>query len=207
MANTDRPNGFQPLRYMNGAPYNGAVRRYVIPSTDATATFVGDLVKITSLGDAAEATGLMSVAQAAASDSVVGAVVGFEPAINPNGAGPALDVPLYRAASTRRVALVADDPNILFVAQEDGVSDPIEMIDVGANINFVVGTGSTVSGASAMELDSDTHATTSSLTLKLMGFLNTPDNEWVSNGQANTRWVVKINNHQLGSGTGSVGLA
>jgi hypothetical protein len=198
MANVDRPNGFRPYRYLNGAPYNGAFTSYVVPASDGTALFVGDLVKLSATGDAT--TGLRGVVQAAAGDAVVGVVVGME--VDPTD----LNTPQYRAASTRRVVYVADDPSLLFEAQEDGDIDPLETIDVGQNLNAVVGSGSTVTGASGMELDSDSHNTTATLTLKLMELAQRADNEWVSGGQAYTRWIVKINNHQLGSSTGTAGV-
>lgn len=202
MANVDKPNGFRPFRYLNGAPYNGAVTKYVFPAADGTATFVGDLVKLSGTGDTA--TGLRTIAQAAAStdgSSVVGVLVGLE--VDPTN----LNTPQYRVASTRRIAYVVDDPNVLFVAQEDGDTDPLEMVDAGMNVNFIVGTGSTVTGASAMEIDSNTESTVAAFPLKLIEPVQTPDNELVSAGQTATRWVVKLNNHQLGSATGTAGVS
>jgi hypothetical protein len=138
-------------------------------------------------------TGLRTVIQGVATDAAVGVVVGFE--VDPTS----LDTPQYRRASTKRIALVADDPNVLLVAQEDGDSDPLETTDMGQNVTFIVGSGSTVTGASGMQLDSTTHATTATLPFKLMEFVATPDNEnaLATGGQAYSRWVVKWNNHQL----------
>ena len=193
MANVNKVNGFRPFRYLNGTPYNGAVTKYVIPAADGTAVFVGDLVKLEGTNDST--TGLRTVIQAAAGDACVGVVVGFE--VDPTN----LNTPQYRAASTRRIVYVCDDPNVLLVAQEDGDTDPLETTDMGQNINFIVGTGSTVTGASAMQIDSSTHATTATLPFKLMEFVATPDNENVlsAGGQAYSRWVVKFNVHQLTS--------
>lgn len=210
MANTNKVNGFRPVKYLNGAPWNGQTRTYVIPSGDGTATFVGDLVKLNGALD--ETTGLPTVIQAAASQAVVGVIVGFAPDTGTlagrfmSSGQTNLDTPVYRRASTRRVCFVADDPNLLFEVQEDGVSDPLEEEDVSMNVNVVVGSGSTITGASGMQLDSDTHATTNTLPLKLMGVIAREDNEWVTNGQAYTRWLVKINSHQLVGDTGSTGV-
>lgn len=203
MANADKPNGFRPFRYLNGAQYNGAVTQYVFPAADGTAAFVGDLVALTTTGDAT--TGLRTITQAAAStdgSAVVGVLVGLE--VDPTN----LNTPQYRAASTRRIAYVVDDPNVLLVAQEDGDSDPLETADIGLNVNFVVGSGSTVTGASAMEIDSTTHSTVAAFPLKLMGLVQSPDNEntLATGGQTGTRWIVKINNHPLSGGTGTVGV-
>jgi len=199
MANTNKVNGFRPVRYLNGAPWNGQANKYVIPAGNGTATFIGDLVKADATGDDA---GYQTVVQAAASNAVLGVIVGME--VTPGS----LDTPQYRAASTRRVVWVADDPNLIFEAQEDGDTDPLETTDIGLNINVVVGAGSTVTGASGMQIDSDTAATTATLPLRLMGVVQRPDNENVlsAGGQAYTRWEVKINNHQLGSSTGVAGV-
>jgi hypothetical protein len=190
MANVDKVVGFRPYRYANGASYNGAANRYVIPASDGQATMVGDLVTLHTTGD--DATGLRCVTRTATnSTNCVGVVVGFE--VDP----ASLNTPQFRAASTRRIVLVADDPDMLLVGQEDGDTDPLESTDIGQNVNIVVTAGSTVTGASGMEIDSDTHNTTVTLPLKLMEFVATPDNENVlsTGGQAFSRWAVKINTH------------
>lgn len=199
MANINKVNGFRPVRYLNGAPWNGQARKYIVPASDGTALFVGDLVKLSTAGSD---EGYTAVIQAAASDACIGVVVGFE--IVPGS----LDTPQYRAASTKRVVMVADDPNLVFEAQEDGDTDPLETADIGLNVNFVVAAGSTTTGASGMQIDSSTHNTTATLPLRLLGLSQKPDNENVlsAGGQAYTRWEVKINNHQLGSHTGVAGV-
>lgn len=199
MANVSRPNGFRPVKYLSGAPWNGKFTIYAIPAAEGTATYVGDLVKLYS-GDTTDVVNYPTVSQAAASDACVGVVVGFVPDYANLNAAP------YRLASTLRLAMVADDPNLLFEAQEDGAVDPIELQDLGQNINFVVAAGSTTTGQSGMQIDSDTHGTGATLPLKLMEAKRAADNELLVDGQANTRWIVKINNHQLGSSTGTAGV-
>ncbi len=199
MANTNKVNGFRPVRYLNGACYNGQFRKYIVPASDGTALFIGDLVKLSSAGSD---EGYTAVVQAAATDAMIGVVVGME--IDPTN----LNTPVYRAASTKRVVYVADDPNLVFEAQEDGDTDPLETTDIGLNVSPIVGSGSTVTGASGMQIDSTTHNTTATLPLRLLGLAQRPDNENVlsAGGQAYTRWEVKINNHQLGSHTGVAGV-
>lgn len=199
MANTNKVNGFRPVRYLSGAPWNGQANKYVIPAGNTVATFVGDLVKLDTTGTD---EGHPTVAQAAASDAVVGVIVGME--VVPGS----LDTPQYRAASTKRVVWVADDPNLILEAQEDGDTDPLETANIGLNVNFVVGSGSTVTGASGMQIDSNTEATTAALPLKLLRFVERQDNENVlsAGGQSYSRWEVKINNHQMLGGTGTVGV-
>lgn len=202
MANVSRINGFRPVKYLNGAPYNGACNTYFIPSGDGTAVFVGDLVKLDATGDTVAAgglaTGMQSVVQAAATDAVVGVVVGF--VVSPT----ALNTPQYRVASTARYALVVDDPNVLFEAQEDAVGGALTAADVGLNVKAIVGTGSTTTGASGMEVDSSTAATSNpTYPLKIMGFSQRVDNEV---GSANAKVIVKLNNHQYNASTGTDGV-
>ncbi|MFN7610075.1 MAG: hypothetical protein ACK5QX_03935 [bacterium] len=199
MPNVSRPNGFRPVKYQNGTPWNGAFRMYAIPAAESTATFVGDLVKLYS-GDTTDVVNYPTVQRAAASDACICVVVGFLPDYANLNAAP------YRLASTLRLAMVADDPNLLFEAEEDGAVDPLELQDIGNNVNFVATAGSTTTGQSGMVIDSDTHATTATLPLKLMEAKRAADNELVVDGQAATRWIVKINNHQLGSSTGTAGV-
>ncbi len=197
MANTSRINGFRPVRYLSGAAWNGKVSKYVTVTGDSTAIFVGDLVKLSTTGDS---EGFRTVVQAAAADPVIGVVVGVEPDFSNLNAAP------YRVGSTRRVLMVVDDPNVLFEVQEDGDTDPLEMPDIGLNADVIVGSGSTTTGQSAMQLDSTTHATSATAVLKLMEVVQRADNEFPSGGTAYTRWLVKINNHQLASGTGVAGV-
>lgn len=197
MANTLRVNGFKPVKYMNGAPYNGQCTMYYTDAATGGNIFVGDLVK---LAGTADANGVRGVAAAAASDACVGVVVGIVPSMTN------LDTPQYRVASTARYVLVADDPAIIFEAQEDGDTDPLELVDAGLNVNFIVAAGSTTTGASGMQIDSNTEGTSATLPLKLIAPAQRPDNELVAAGQANTRWLVKINNHQLAASTGTAGV-
>jgi hypothetical protein len=200
MPNVNKVNGFRPVSTLTGAAWNGQATLYVAAAADANNIFVGDLVKLSGATGTGDYLGARGVTPAAAGDACVGVVVGFD--INVNN----LDTPQYRVASTQRGVWVVDDPATMFVAQEDGVTTPIAMADVGLNVNFVVAAGSTVTGASGMQIDSNTTAATATLPLKLVGPLRVSDNELITAGQAYTRWVVKINNHQLGSSTGTAGV-
>lgn len=199
MANTSRVNGFRPVKYANGAPWNGAFRMYAIPAAEGTATFVGDAVKLYT-GDTTDVVNYPTVQRAAASDALVGVVVGFIPDYSNLNAAP------YRVASTLRYAMVVDDPAVLFEIEEDGAVDPLELQDLGQNINFVATAGSTTTGQSGMVLDSDSHATSATLPLKLMEASRKADNEVGVDGSAYAKWIVKINNHQLAASTGTAGV-
>ena len=202
MASVSRINGFRPVKFITGAPYNGAANLYFIPSTDATAVAVGDLVKLA--GSARSPSGVPTVARAGATDAAVGVVTG----ILYTGVGDvanvppvtSLDVPVYRAASTDRYVLVADDPTIVFEAQCTGT---LAAADIGLNVDPDVTAGSTVTGASGMSIDLSTKAVTATLPLKLVGFPSRPDNNI---GDTYVNAYVVINNHQFKGGTGSAGV-
>ena len=80
----------------------------------------------------------------------------------------------------------------MFIIQSD---EDIVQADFGKNADVTVGTGSTTTGVSAMELDSSTIATTAALNLKLVGIYDTPGNALGNFCQV----VVKINEHLYGS--------
>lgn len=199
MANVSRVNGFNPLKNQVGGSMTGQVNLYFIPSGNATNTFVGDLVKADPTGDTAaaggQALGVQSVVQAAAGDASLGAIVGFK--VDPLN----LNTPQYRAASTGRYCLVADDPNIIFEVQTS--NGTLTVADVGLNANFAVAAGSTTTGTSGMTLDVATIATTATLPLKIVGFTQRVDND---NTASASKVLVKINNHQFNSGTGTAGV-
>ncbi len=186
MANVDSPFGLKPVRYFSGAPYNGAVNRYYVPASDGTAIFIGDAV---SLAGSADADGVPSVAQAAAGGTIIGVVVGVEAVTR--------DSTTYREASTDRYVLVADDPGLLFMAQEDSAGGALAAADVGRNVDLVVGAGDTSTGLSGMELDSSTSATTTAQ-VRIVSLWNADDNEIGTNA----KWLVRIVEHRNATATG-----
>src|SRR3954465_2181440 len=114
MANTSRPTGLRPVSTLAGALWNGQVNMYLCPAADGTAVFVGDAVKSGGTAGAAgvivngqDVEGIATIAEAAAGDAIRGVVVGFLPKQSD------LTV-LHREASTNRIALVVDDPNVVY---------------------------------------------------------------------------------------------
>ena len=108
----------------------------------------------------------------------------------------------YRAASTDRYIMVVDDPNVIFEVQAS--TNAITYTDVGLNANFRATAGNTTTGNSGMDLDVATLATTATLPLKVVGFPSRANNV-VGTDPFLSVWV-KINNHQLASGTGTLGV-
>lgn len=168
MANTDAPTGLRPVRYASGAPYNGAANVYCVPASDGTALFKGDPVIIAG---SADANGVPTCLKATAAGGArwTGVVVGFlpSPTIQTNG---------HRLASTLEYVLVADDPNLIYEIQEDADGGALAAVDVGLNADFIFATGNAYTHFSGAELDTSTKATTATLQMRIVGFVQRPDN-------------------------------
>lgn len=201
MANVDRPNGLRPVGSRTGAPWSGQTNMYLLDSGDGTATFVGDLVKLAGAAGIAGQTvngvdveGMPTVAQSTAGGVHVGVIVGFLP--NQDNLSQK-----HRAASTSRIALVADDPNTVFEVQEVSGGTALTSAEVGLNANVVVGAGNTTTGASGMELNNGSEAVTATLDLRILGLAKRPDNAFGEHA----KWLVLINAHQYGN-VGTTGI-
>jgi hypothetical protein len=184
MANADAAFGFRPIN-RDGSPYNGATIRCVIAAADTTATFIGDAVVLDGTSD----TGYPGVSQAAAGEAVFGVVTAFE--ADPDGLGNQ-----YRIASTKRFCQVVGADQSYFEIQSDDDTTALAEAGVGLNANFVVGTGNTTYGVSAMELDSDGAATTSTLDLQIVGLVDRADNQLADTGSTNKNVIVRFNDPQ-----------
>lgn len=211
MANTSRIQGFKPVKHTTGAPYNGGGNIYQFPASDATACFVGDPVV---LEGNASAGGVATCKRATTGVSVLGIVVGF---INPkqdpvagsltNGS-IALDTPQYRAASVAQYAIVEDSPDVVYEVEQTtgGSAYTYLLADVGLNAEaYYGGTGSTVTGTSAVSVDMATKAATSTLQFKILGAVQRVDNETLTGVSTAVKVLAKINNATLGNGTGATG--
>ena len=193
MANLDRPNGFTPIKHLSGAPWNGKANVYYIPSTDNVATFIGDAVK--SAGSADTTGKYPTVTQATAAAAIRGVIIGFGTTpylmANPDNLNMK-----YRPAATAMYCLVVDDPGVIFEIQEDSIGNTITADMVGLSTDIAVGTGSTVTGKSAMELDSSDTATAAGQ-CKILRAVDRPDNALGDN----CKWEVLIIEHEMLSAT------
>lgn len=187
MANADTPFGLKPVRHQSGAPYNGAANVYSTATGDGTAIYVGDPVILSGTSQTINGVVYLDVDQAATGDVIMGVVVGVLP--------ETADSLIYRAASTQRRLLVADDPDLIFEIQEVSGGTALTANDAGLNANFVVAAGSTTTGKSGVELNNATEATTNTLDLKIVGLVPREDNEIGEHA----KWLVRINRHQYGN--------
>ena len=203
MANANKPSGLSPVQYLNGAPWNGQARLYSVAYNYGSALYIGDPVILSGTSDTNGVPGV-TLATAGDANPVVGAVVGvgrYESLIaNPNNlnityfpsGGDGVNSPWY--------VMVADDPNIIFEAQDIGSSTQLAATNIGENINLKSGTGNGF--ISGWGIDNGSHGTTATYQCKLMGLVRTSDNAF---GQY-AKFLVKINNHFYGTGTGTAGV-
>lgn len=191
--------GFQPVKHMNGSPYNGQVNRYTVPAAESGAINVGDLVILSSQDSG---TVYPAIARASGTTAVVpiGVVVGFVPDYSN------LNLGNYRPASTLRTALVADATDLVFLAPQDAVGGVIATASIGLNVALVAGSASTSGAyASAMKLDSSDVATTNTYPFRIVGIQDAPDSDPASTSNP-AAVLVTINTHRLGSGPGVAGV-
>ena len=201
MANIDAPKGLVPVGHLRGG--NIVARMYYLPSTDGTIIGIGDLVKLAGTAGAAgvvvsgqDVEGMPEIDRSAAGDLHVGVVVGF--LANPDNLAAK-----HRAASTARIALVVDDPDVIFEIQEVSGGTALTATEVGLNANVAtVGDASTTTGLSTTELDNATEASTADLDLKIWGLAKRPDNAYGEHA----KWLVLINTHSYKSSAGIAGL-
>lgn len=184
MANVDSPFGLKPVRTLSGAPYSASIREFSTATGDATAIFIGDPVILSGTSQTIDGQVYLDVDQAATGDVIVGVVVGVKPVT--------AESLKYRAASTQRILRVATAPDLLYEIQEVSGGTALTANDAGLNANFVVGSGSTTTGYSGVELNNATEATTNTLDLQIVDFVNRPGNEIGEHA----KWLVRINRHQ-----------
>lgn len=191
MANVNAPFGLRPLRYAWGAPYNGACNLYF--ATGATgAIYIGDPVVLAGSANTALVQGhepgtlpTVTVAADGDGDPKHGVCIGVLPVTNQST--------IYRADSTDRIIMVADDPSLVFEVQINTASTDWAETDVGSYANLLVGTGSTVTGLSAWtgattDGPSTTDVSNELLIMRLSSRVGNAVGEYAV-------WEVMINNH------------
>lgn len=213
MANVSKIKGFAPVKHKNGSAYNGQTTLYAVSSSNGTAIFVGDVVKLAADGNA---QGVQQVVPATAGTAgtgapAIGVVVGIlnaklDPVTGKMSTGSiSLDTPQYLAASTAGYVLVADATDLVYEveATNGGAAYSFAVADVGQNANLYAGSGSTTTGTSAFSLDCGDKGTTATLPFKIVGVVQKVGNEVTGNY---TKVLVTLNNSQLASGTGTAGV-
>jgi len=198
MANANRPFGLVPVAHLDGSPFNGKTTMYLFSGTNAV--YLGDPVKhggsSASAGvfvNGVNCEGMPVADRAAAGDALLGVVVAFSPLQSDTSV-------VYKAADgVDRIGYVVDAPDVVFEVQADNGGAAYAAGDIGENADMITWTaGNTVTGISAIELDSSDHKTATAQ-LRTLRLAPRADNAF---GDYAKLWVV-INEHEFKSTTGS----
>ncbi len=176
--------GLRPLRYRNGTPYNGAVSRYY--KSASVILGIGDPVV---LAGSAHTDGTPTIDRAAAgSGTITGVFAGIDPI-------PSDLTKKGFAAADVGYCYVIDDPNVLFVIEEDGDTTPIPATAVGEFCDLAtVGNANSTIWQSTVQLDSSNAATGDNV--RIIELLHRPDNAiMATTASVKGLWVVSINEH------------
>ena len=193
MSTTATPYGSRPIGTIVGSPYQGKVTHYKIKNAYATDIFYGDIVKLaddnpnTTIQKDTGTTTLTPIGVflgCAYTDPTTGQ-------FTPNQYFPA------SIAADDIVAYVATDPFVIMQMQGD---ETLGQDDLGKNFAVVQTAGTTTIGNSKNSVDGSTAATTATLPLKLIVFVDGPDS---AVGDTYTDVLVMFNvGHQLLNTTG-----
>lgn len=195
MANANRPSGLSPVKYLNGAPWNGQANLYSIAAGYSTKLAIGDPVASSGTADS---NGVPGIVRAADTGAIRGVIVGLGTSegliANPSN----LDSTVRPGAAQSGVwyAMVVDDPNVIFEIQDTGGT--LAAADVGLNTNLTITDAGNF--VSSVVLDAADKADTATLQVKLLGLSRRIDNAF----GAYAKWLVLINNHELRAGTTGV---
>jgi hypothetical protein len=189
MANVNAPNGFTPAYHLTGGTIRS--KEYRIADDYATAIFSGDLVKLVAGG---------TIEVAGEGDSVIGVFAGCSFAKDNGEITFSKHWPAAQSVSgSYATAYVYDDPSIVYAAQMEGASG---IADIGQLADMDdANSGSTVTGRSAQQISSTTG--TSTAQLRILDFVNTPDNDPASNY---ARVYVQIVEHDYAESPAGTGI-
>ncbi|RUV86934.1 hypothetical protein EOA60_20780 [Mesorhizobium sp. M1A.F.Ca.IN.020.06.1.1] len=198
MSNTFAPFGFSQHRGTGSAPTYEQTPRSI--ALTAGAIYAGD--PVTSQADGTIAQSVAGTTQ------IAGIFVGCEyvsATLNRKvwspywpGSGSAL-------ANTTVTGYVINDPNAQFLCQSGNAGSPVAATDVGANINFAIGTGNALNGLSGAYANQATIATTATLPFRIVAVVTAPPGSNGTDSASNGNWiVVAFNNVDTKSLTGIV---
>jgi hypothetical protein len=200
-----KPAGLSPVRYLNGAKYDGKFQLYCVLAADTNPYYVGDLVTLSASGG--DVNGIPAITLATAGNIAVGVVVAI--GTNPIG-GPYIN-PLNLnvvnrptgAQTVNYYAAISDDPNIIYEIQEGGAGTNLTVTAINNNANILYAAPATGVNVSGTTLANATVTTTATLNLKILRFAQRVDNHFLttpSTGGAGQKWEVLINNHYFRTG-------
>jgi hypothetical protein len=187
MANKSAPSGFHPVRHKTG----GEIRmtKYAIASTYGTALGKGDPVELTGTGKNIQLS-------AAGNVNSLGVFAGCS-YTDATGEKRFSEYWPAGTVATEIVALVWDDPMIIFAIQGDSVAEA----DIGALADWTVGTPSAVTGLSTTFLAVNGATATSGKGARILRLAETVNNAYGAYAKIETMFAE----HMLLTGTDATG--
>lgn len=200
MALTDMPFGMKPL-FMTEARKSAIL--FPITNNYGTALYTNDPALAVTAG---------TVERASTSGQLMGSILGLykkvgSTVLSPFNLVPQLYMSATPGASDTWFALVAIDPTLIFAMQEDGDTASLIITDNFGAIDLIyTHGGSTTTGISKCELDSNTADATATRPMILLrpwyehfdidaGVYDTPSAAGAAGNRC--RWLCRIANHQL----------
>lgn len=205
MANTNRPNGFSPVKSLTGQ-WDGQGNLYAI-ATDASNTYaIGDVVMSAASATSKGVPYVQKWGGATTTSALpLGIIVGFAtPPVGTSLQGTSLTLEkqyLGLSAGTQYV-YVCDDPLVIFEAQFDSTAVAVTDLHKNAAVTITADQSATLSTAapySSLVLTSP--AVTATLPVRLLGAVQREDNEV----GAYVRVLCKWNYHEYGVTAGASG--
>lgn len=199
--NPSKPAGISPVRYLNGAKYDGKVQIYSILAANTNPFSIGDIVSLVGGGGAtaADANGIPAITLAVANTGLsLGAVVAVGTLsagvyANPNNLNT-----VSRPTGAQPVnyyAAVSDDPNIIYEIQEGGAGTNFTAVICGRYVRFVYAAPATGVAVSGTQIDNGTAPASAATDLLVMRFAPRIDNHLVTvpaTGGGGQKWWVML---------------
>lgn len=198
MANTFAPNGFTWYRGTGSAPTDEQAARFI--TLTAGAIYRGDPVTTQSDGSIAQSVaGTTQIAGIFVGCDYISASIGRRVWSNYwPGSGSAL-------ANTTVNAYIINDPNAQFLVQSGNAGTAVLATDIGANINFAIGTGNALTQLSGSYANQATIAVTATLPFRIVGLHTNPPGAPGTDATSNGNFIiVAFNNVDTKSLTGIV---
>jgi len=192
MSATATPMGAEPVGGLSACgSFSGKVRHIKIASGYASNIFYGDFVKLVNTGTIEKDAGT-------ATATPVGIFMGCF-YTDPNTSQPTFNQmwPTGTVADDA-MAYVLDDPDAVFRMQGDGA---LAQTTLGNNIAIIQTSGSTTIGRSKNAVNAGTAATTNTLPLRILEFMDGPDST-VGDAYTDVLLTYNFGMHQYRNATG-----
>ena len=192
MSATATPMGAEPVGGLSACgSFSGKVRHIKIASGYATNIFYGDFVKLVNTGTIEKDAGTSTA-------TPVGIFMGCF-YTDPSTSQPTFNQmwPTGTVADDA-MAYVLDDPDAVFRMQGDG---SLAQTTLGNNIAIIQSSGSTTIGRSKNAVNAGTAATTDTLPLRILEFMDGPDST-VGDAYTDVLLTYNFGMHQYRNATG-----